>query len=401
MMPNVKTSLIVIQPTPFCNIDCSYCYLPGRRDRSVLSMEKIEVIFRKLLRFPTVSQSITIVWHAGEPLVLGPKYYDDAFSRIRDLCPKDLRIAHSFQTNGMLITDAWCDLIQKWGVSVGVSVDGPKHIHDASRKTRSGKGTYDKATEGIRCLQKRAIPFYVITVLTESSLAHPEALFSFYEEFGINDLGFNIEEQEGVHRNSSLNSSHDGAIIVEFFKRFGELMVERNFPIAVRELEQTLLSIRFLSTQPIPNDQVIPFGIITIDVSGNVYTYSPELVGYSSHDFPTFSIGNILENSFEDMEASDVLGRLRSEIDRGVAACAAECDYFAICGGGAPSNKLFENKSFGSTETMFCRLTKKRVADFLLAAIEGKFVYPKVTRLTSNPSGRATALSDTLGSKHV
>jgi uncharacterized protein len=339
------------------------------------------------------------VWHAGEPLVLGPKYYDDAFSRIRDLCPKDLRVVHSFQTNGMLITDAWCDQIQKWGVSVGVSVDGPKHIHDASRRTRSGKGTYDKAIEGIRCLQKRAIPFYVITVLTKSSLAQPEALFAFYEEFGINDVGFNIEEQEGVHRSSSLSLGHDDASIVDFFKRFGELMVKRNFPIAVRELEQTLLSIRFLSAQPIPNDQVVPFGIITIDVTGNVYTYSPELVGYSSQDFPTFAIGNILANSFEDLQASDVLGRLKFEIDRGVAACAAECDYFAICGGGAPSNKLFENKSFSSTETMFCRLTKKRVTDFLLAAIEGKFVYPKVTLLDTDPSGGMVELTDALGPK--
>jgi uncharacterized protein len=344
-----------------------------------LTIDKLEVIFQKLLRFPTISEFITIVWHAGEPLVLGPRYYEDAFSCIRDLCPKDLRIAHSFQTNGILITDEWCDVIQKWGVSVGVSVDGPKHIHDASRRTRSGKGTYDKAIEGIRCLQQRAIPFYVITVLTRSSLAQPEALFAFYKEFGITDLGFNIEEQEGVHRNSSLRMGHDGANIVDFFKRLGELMLERNFPIAVRELEQTLLSIRFLNAQPTPNEQVVPFGIITIDVSGNVYTYSPELVGYSSRDFPTFSIGNILKNTFEDLEASDVLAKLKFEIDRGVAACAAECDYFSICGGGAPSNKLFENESFNSTETMFCRLTKKQVADFLLAAIEGKFMYPKVT----------------------
>src|ERR1700746_230942 len=102
MITDAKTSLVVIQPTPFCNIDCSYCYLPTRRDRSVLTTDKLEVIFQKLLRFPTISEFITIVWHAGEPLVLGPKYYEDAFSIVRDACPANLKIAHSFQTNGML-----------------------------------------------------------------------------------------------------------------------------------------------------------------------------------------------------------------------------------------------------------------------------------------------------------
>jgi uncharacterized protein len=251
-----------------------------------------------------------------------------------------------------------------------VSIDGPKPIHDATRKTRSGQGTYDKAIAGIQCLKKRNIPFYVISVLTKMAFLDPDAMFAFYEEFDIRDVGFNFEEQEGIHKTSSLGDDFDDQIVVRFFARFSELMHARDFPIAVRELEEVLTSIRFLQQEGPTNSLTIPFGIITIDVRGDVYTFSPELVGYSSKDFPTFSIGNIYRDSFADLEKSKNLLQMAAQIDRGIELCRAECKYFPVCGGGAPSNKVFENGTFACKETMYCRLTKKRVTDFVLSTIE-------------------------------
>ena len=115
-----RTSLIIIQASPFCNIDCSYCYLPHRSDRTALTIENLQQIFARLVTFPTVSGRVTVLWHAGEPLVLGVDYYRAAFAAIRDLCPSGLEIAHYFQTNGMLIDDAWCDLLHEWNVSIGI-----------------------------------------------------------------------------------------------------------------------------------------------------------------------------------------------------------------------------------------------------------------------------------------
>jgi uncharacterized protein len=370
------TTLIVIQPTPFCNVDCSYCYLPNRSDRTTLAIDDLRRMFERLFAFPTISGHVTVVWHAGEPLVLPVDYYEAAFSAIRDVCPANLKIDQSFQTNGMLINDRWCDLFKKWNVGVGVSIDGPKHIHDAARKTRSGQGTYDKAVAGIRYMKKRDIPFYVISVLTKAAFLDPDAMFAFYEEFGIQDVGFNFEEQEGIHKNSSLGAGFDEQAVVRFFARFGELMRERKFPIAVRELEEVLTSIRYLQREGPTNNLVIPFGIITIDVHGEVFTFSPELAGYSSNDFATFSIGNIFRDSFAEMESSAILTQMKAQIGRGIEMCRAECKYFAVCGGGVPSNKVFENGTFASTETMYCRLTKKRVTDFVLSTIEDSLPAP-------------------------
>jgi len=364
------TSLIILQPTPFCNINCSYCYLPHRQDRTTLTFEQIEQIFQKLFGFPTISNQVTVVWHAGEPLVLGANYYETAFARIRARCPSTLKIQHSFQTNGMLISDEWCDLFQRWDVGIGVSIDGPKHINDAARKTRSGRGTYDKVVAGIKRLQTRNIPFHVISVLTKSALLEPEAMFCFYREFDIRNVGFNIEEVEGINQVSSLSHDFDEQTIVLFFTRFRDLMIEHQFPIEVRELEEVLLSIKFCDKKGPTNNLVIPFGIITIGVDGEVYTFSPELAGYSAGEYGSFSIGNIFANSFEELKSSAVLKSMMAQINQGIELCRAECRYFALCGGGAPSNKAFENGTFVSTETLHCRLTKKRVADFVLATIE-------------------------------
>jgi uncharacterized protein len=369
-MSNGSTSLIIIQPTPFCNIDCAYCYLPLRNDRTTLSLDQIDLIFTKLLAFPTVSGRVTVVWHAGEPLVLGPDYYEAAFERIKERQPDGLIVDHAFQTNGILINDSWCDLFERWKVGVGVSVDGPEHIHDTARKTRSGRGTHRKTVAGIEHLRRRSIPFYVISVLTRAAMMDPSGMFSFYRDQDIREVGFNIEEQEGIHVTSTLSSGGDKDNVLSFFRRFSELMKENEFPIVVREFEETLISIRYFNNAGPINNLVIPFGLITVDVHGHVYTFSPELAGYSSPDFETFSLGNIFDADFNDLENSSVLTAMRAQIDHGISLCRAECSYFSMCGGGVPSNKLFENGTFASTETMYCRITKKYVTDFLLSTIE-------------------------------
>ncbi|MEN3385177.1 MAG: uncharacterized protein V7608_5221 [Hyphomicrobiales bacterium] len=369
MVDDKVTSLIVIQPTPFCNIDCTYCYLPRRDDRAKLGLEDIRRIFERLTTFPTLPDRVTVVWHAGEPLVLGPAYYDAAFACIRAVS-KSITFEHAFQTNAMLIDDRWCDLFQRWNVGLGVSIDGPRHIHDAARKTRDGRGTFDQAIAGVKCLQRRNIPFTIISVLTKAAVLDPDGMFEFYRSLDIRDVGFNIDEQEGIHKASSLGDAASETALTRFFARFGELMTLHQFPIAVRELEETLAAIRVLDPHGPMNSQVTPFGIITIGVDGDVFTFSPELVGYSATEFPTFAIGNVLRQSFEELSASPVLARLTEHVREGVDLCRSQCAYFRLCGGGAPSNKLFENGTFASTETLYCRLTKKRVADFALATIE-------------------------------
>src|ERR1700751_3369497 len=99
----MKTQLVVIQPTSLCNINCRYCYLPDRSVNKRISMETLSQIFKRLFSSPFVSDDLTIVWHAGEPLLLSPSFYDKAFQLMQQWNTQGVSITHSFQTNGTRI----------------------------------------------------------------------------------------------------------------------------------------------------------------------------------------------------------------------------------------------------------------------------------------------------------
>lgn len=141
--------LLVIQPTPFCNIDCSYCYLPDRLSRKRITPVVLDRLFAEIFASGLARQPFTVVWHAGEPLVLPPSFYAEALTLLDRHNTARLSVAHSFQTNGTLLDEAWCDFIQQRTLRIGVSVDGPAFLHDRCRKTRGGDGTLSRTLDGI------------------------------------------------------------------------------------------------------------------------------------------------------------------------------------------------------------------------------------------------------------
>src|SRR6202162_3490872 len=198
-----RIQLLVVQPTPFCNIDCRYCYLPDRTNKAVVSDETLKNLFSQVFASGWADEGLSVVWHAGEPMVLPTAFYRRAFALIDGLKPAGLSVHHSFQTNGTLLDEDWADFIVESGINVGVSIDGPRRLHDMNRVTRAGRGTFDKAVAGVRRLRERGVPFHVISVLTAESLAAPQEMFDFYLAEGIEHVCFNVEESEGQHRSAS------------------------------------------------------------------------------------------------------------------------------------------------------------------------------------------------------
>lgn len=364
-----ETSLLIIQPTPFCNIDCTYCYLPHRSSKKRLSFETAEIIFKKVFAFPTIGDSITIVWHAGEPFVLPVSYYERMFQLIDRLAPRSLRLHHSFQTNGTLISDEWCDLIKRWHLNVGISIDGPADLHDLNRKQRNGKGSFERTHEGLRRLQQAEIPFHVISVLTLESMNKPELMLDFYLDNGITYVCFNIEEQEGFNRRSRFVESRTPDVQYrEFLDHFLRLSLQRNQPVLVREVESSMSSIQ-AHGQKLRNQQSEPFAIISVDCDGNISTFSPELLGLEHDVYGSFCFGNLIEHDFEEISRRISESRLYADIKAGVKQCADTCGYYGLCGGGAPANKIYENGSAATTETVYCR-TLMRSVDVVLDLID-------------------------------
>ncbi|MBV9965913.1 MAG: radical SAM protein, partial [Alphaproteobacteria bacterium] len=204
-MPHLQ--LLVIQPTPFCNIDCRYCYLPDRGNKAVVTEETLANLFSQVFSSGWLQDELSVVWHAGEPMVLPVEFYRRAFRLIDSMKPPGLTLTHAFQTNGTLIDDAWCAFFVEAKVNVGVSVDGPQRLHDLNRRTRSGRGTFDKTIAGIRRLRENRVPFHVISVLSAESLGAPRAMFDFYVAERIEQVCFNVEESEGDHVSRSFGAT--------------------------------------------------------------------------------------------------------------------------------------------------------------------------------------------------
>lgn len=388
--PAYGTRLLVVQPTPFCNVSCKYCYLPNRSSTRQISERTLRQTFRLLFSSPNLAPDLTVLWHAGEPLVLPPRFYASALQILKEENLGGTPYRISIQTNATLITKEWCDLFRRERFEVGVSIDGPKFLHDANRVDRQGAGTFERAMQGIRILQSEGVPFGLITVLTEKSLDYPEEIFRFYVENKIDDVAFNIEEIEGIHRTSSLERPGIEARFRRFIRRLLELRATNARAMRIREFDSLTPSI-LRSGSTVVQSVCVPLEVISVDCDGNVSTFSPELLGIQSPRYRGFVFGNVHSlTEFSQIEANPSFRSVFQDLTEGVRACRSTCEYFELCGGGSPSNKLGETGTLRSTETLHCRLTVKSMVDALLDHLESSLAAAASPATSLDPSaGRA------------
>jgi uncharacterized protein len=403
--------MLVLQPTPFCNLDCDYCYLPQRDRRARMSMDTLRLAVQRLLDDGLLGPTLTIVWHAGEPLVLPPAYYEQAFEVVGRTLGSRCRPQHAIQTNATLVDDAWCDLLRRHQVRVGVSVDGPAALHDAHRHFRDGRGSHDRVLLGLERLRAHGLSCHAIAVVTRATLDDPDGFFDFFARQGIRDVGCNFDEAEGVHLRSSL-AGHEAAHAA-FLARLLERSIASGGRVRFRELGGALQRIAGAwpttegsacgdadggSRPPtdtgagaLANEQVLPLALVTVAWNGDFGTFSPELLGQRAPVFGDFVLGNVVHDGVLEALASEPAQRLAREVAAGVEACRARCAYFGLCGGGAPANKWTENGSLASAETLYCRSMVQRPVEAVLRRLERD-------RAASAPGG---ALLAAVGPTHL
>ena len=365
--------LLIFQSTSFCNLDCEYCYLPNRSLNSKIDIEIIERTLNNVIESGIIKDSFSIVWHAGEPMVIGVDFYRKVNELIKNIIPKNITVNQHIQTNATLINDEWCDFFKESKMRVGISVDGPKHINDRNRLDLKKRGTFDRVIKGIQYLEKHNIEYSAIAVLTNYSLSYPNEIYDFFASLkGLRSVGFNVDEEDGININSTITEDQKSKL-KEFWERIYELqMIEENY-IHVREIfgfNEFFLRTDFNRKKLLSNHMLQPLGIITVDTNGDFTTFSPELIGMDDKTYEDFNFGNINYNLFKDIDKNEKFQRVFNEIVKGIKKCKAECSYYQFCGGGAPSNKLYENGSFNSTETNFCKFTKQVQVDAFLDVLE-------------------------------
>ena len=370
-------SLVVIQSTSFCNIDCSYCYLPDRGSKQRMTRETLSKIAERLFESPFIGEEVTVVWHAGEPLVVPVEFYEEAFDIFQSYSAGRASVIFSFQTNATLVSDRWCDFFVKIGARVGVSIDGPKALHDLHRVDRAGRGTYDRAMRGLYLLQAWGLRPHVIMVLTRSSLDRADAIWEFLVANKIDMVGFNPEEAEGINVSSSVHDDDSERAYRRFISRCLALRDASGVGPRVREIESATSVLQLHSNTARAQDN-IPMAIINFDFDGNVSTFSPELLTATHQPYGRFVFGNVYQNALTEVLTDPKFQLVNQAIQDGVDQCRDTCDYYRFCGGGSPSNKMVELGNLAGTETRSCRLrikvTVSSIADHLRASLQAPLV---------------------------
>jgi uncharacterized protein len=186
---------VMLKPIgPVCNLDCTYCYYLEKKDlypgktNYKLDEELLEIFIRDYIAAQDVPV-VSFVWQGGEPTMLGVDYFRKAVE-IQNKYARDKRIENSFQTNGTLLTDEFCRFFRENNFLIGISIDGPKDLHDHYRLDKQGRPSWDKVMAGVELLKKHNVEFNTLSVVNKKTSQHPLEVYRFLKQIGSTFIQF-------------------------------------------------------------------------------------------------------------------------------------------------------------------------------------------------------------------
>ena len=371
-----RTHLVVVQPSSFCNIDCRYCYVPNRADRTQISDAILVQIVQKTLNSKRVAEDFRWVWHNGEPLAMGVEFYRSAIKLIEANNTANRTVRQRVQTNATLINQEWLEFFIENDITPCVSIDGPRDIHDSNRVTRSNKGTFDSVMRGVQFLRNSGIPLVALCVVTAQSLAHGGRIMKFFIDEGFENVGFIMEEPTGGDPSTSIDNV--GVDWRDQYRQFYDAVISEWYPyrdhISIREFDDMISALSRMKRNDLAitqQEDSIAGRVVSFDRDGNFTTFSPQMIAGISGDIGKFIVGNISEiKSLDDIESLPRHIELAKLVTDGVASCRQDCGYFSVCGGGTPAAKVYETGRFDVTETRQCIGSRQILADAMIACLQ-------------------------------
>jgi uncharacterized protein len=178
-----------------CNLACRYCYYLGKGPGDAKGAPRAmpedlleSYIGQHVAASP--DEVIRFSWHGGEPTVLGVGYFRKIVGIQRRLCPPGRPIANGLQTNGTLIDEEWGAFLAAEGFSVGLSLDGPREIHDRHRLTSDGRPSFDETMRGYDILRRHGVPTDILCVVGAHNAGRPLEVYGFFREIGASFVTF-------------------------------------------------------------------------------------------------------------------------------------------------------------------------------------------------------------------
>ena len=182
---------------PMCNLRCRYCFylekesLYGSAESWRMNDETLEAYIRQYIEAqPATTQDINFTFQGGEPTLMGLDFFRRAIELEKKYLPPGKSASNSLQTNGILLDDQWCEFLRENQFLVGLSLDGPKELHDAYRTDSLQRGSFDRVMRGLRCMQKHGVNFNTIACIHRRNGDHPVRVYRFLRDNGVQFMQF-------------------------------------------------------------------------------------------------------------------------------------------------------------------------------------------------------------------
>jgi uncharacterized protein len=315
-----------------------------------MSVETIEALcdsFNELIRFQ--KKCFSVVLHGGEPFLLGAQKLRFLLGKLRESLSVNYPI--SIQTNGVLITQELLDICSNFHVSVAVSIDGPKEVHNKYRLTHSGGGTFDEVIVGINRLKNHQNSAFLNAGLLAviDPLSNPKEVYNFFKSIEPPSVDFLYKD--GNHSNlpinkSSINSIEYGSWMVGLLDEY--LNDSTPFPIRVLDDMLKVLLGGIVSKEGLG---ITDFGIIIIDTDGTIMKNDTLKSAYNGADKFTKPV-NIKDRKLLDFLRSNEFYEYRRMQQPSSAKCL-NCSELNVCGGGMILHRWSKNNGFDNP-SIYC-----------------------------------------------
>lgn len=356
-----------------CNMACRYCYYSSEgsvSDAAIKMSDQIleKYIFQHLQAHP--GPVVRFSWHGGEPTLLGIDFFKKAVAFQKKHQPKGILVQNGLQTNGTLLDEAWCHFFKTEGFSVGLSIDGPEHLHDKYRITKSGKGTHSNAMHGHRLLAEHGIPYDILCVVHHHNVDHPLDVYRFFKKIGAGYIGFLpvVNSQTG-----SVDPEKYGEFLCRVFdewtaKDIGRVKVQMFEEIAATAMgrDHSLCILRKTCGE-----------IPVVETNGDVYPCDHFVR-------PEFKLGNLESKSLGTLMNLKAMKQFGAQKKTGLAWPCRSCEVLSFCNGGCPKDRITAIPGSPLKQNHLCR-GYKRFFNHCLPFVDQLQVLSRVKQSTGNP----------------
>jgi uncharacterized protein len=178
---------VLTKPTgAICNLDCSYCFFLDKEElypnsNFRMSDEILETYIRQLIESHKTPE-VTVAWQGGEPTLMGLDFFKKAIAYQEKYRRPGMTFENTLQTNGTLLNDEWCEFFKANNYLIGLSLDGPRELHDANRVDKVGRPTFDRVMKGLRLLQKHGVEYNILTTVNRVNSQYPLEVYRFLRD---------------------------------------------------------------------------------------------------------------------------------------------------------------------------------------------------------------------------